>query len=344
MSERRIGLVLGAGGAAGAAYHAGALLALQHDTGWDPRTADVVVGTSIGSIVASLLRAGLSSDDLAAWASGVEPLPAGAAARLLVDHISDNPLRMTVPRLAGIFGAMRQAVPSRRWLQRPTLATLSTMLPHGVIDAARALEQLGALHDDWPVNPLWMPAVRTRDGQRVVFGRDEHPPLGTAIAASCAIPLLLRPVRIGDEHYIDGATHSPTNADVLTDAEVDVAIVISPMSGRPGALRRRPDHTVRAAFARRLRTETRRLADAGIEVYVFEPDVASLAALGINPIDRTRTVRVVPHAFLATGGQIEPALAAVLRATPMSAPSRSRHRSERPDTHELPGPQLRSRR
>ena len=73
---QRVGLVLGAGGAAGAAYHAGALLALQVDTGWDPRTADVIVGTSIGSIVASLLRAGLSTDDLAAWGSGVEPLPA----------------------------------------------------------------------------------------------------------------------------------------------------------------------------------------------------------------------------------------------------------------------------
>ena len=61
--RRRVGLVLGA---AGAADHAGALLALQQDTGWDPRTADVVVGTSTGSIVASLLRVGLSTDDLAA--------------------------------------------------------------------------------------------------------------------------------------------------------------------------------------------------------------------------------------------------------------------------------------
>ena len=46
--------------------HAGALLALQHDTGWDPRTADIIVGSSSGSIVAALLRADLSTDDLAA--------------------------------------------------------------------------------------------------------------------------------------------------------------------------------------------------------------------------------------------------------------------------------------
>ena len=318
---RRVGLVLGAGGAAGAAYHAGALLALQQDTGWDPRTADVVVGTSIGSIVASLLRAGLSTDDLAAWASGVEPLPAGAAARTLIDHISADPLRMTIPRLTGMLGGLRQVMPNARRLIRPSLAALSTMLPHGFIDAARALEQLGDLHDDWPAAPLWMPAVRTDDGQRVVFGRDEHPPLGTAIAASCAIPLLLRPVRIGKHHYIDGATHSPTNADLLVDAGVDVAIVIAPMSGRSEALRRRPDHALRAAFARRLRDEAQQLIHAGVDVHLFEPDAAGLNALGINPVDRSRTVRVVPHAFMATGSQIDPSLTAVLRVSGQSTRS-----------------------
>jgi predicted acylesterase/phospholipase RssA len=51
-----IGLVLGAGGMSGQAYHAGALAALAHDTGWDPRTADVVVGTSAGAVTGALLR------------------------------------------------------------------------------------------------------------------------------------------------------------------------------------------------------------------------------------------------------------------------------------------------
>ena len=34
-----VGLVLGAGGVVGQAYHAGVLAALEHDCGWDPRTA-----------------------------------------------------------------------------------------------------------------------------------------------------------------------------------------------------------------------------------------------------------------------------------------------------------------
>ena len=172
-----------------------------------------------------------------------------------------------------------------------------------------------------------MTAVRTHDGQRVVFGREEHPPVGVAIGASSAIPLLLRPVKIGNHHYIDGATHSPTNADLLVDAGIEVAIVIAPMSGRSEDLRRRPDHALRAGFARRLRDEARRLVDAGVDVHLFEPDAAGLNALGINPIDRSRTVRVVPHAFLATGSQIQPSLAAVLRVAGQSAPARAHLRS-----------------
>ena len=54
----RIGLVLGAGGVIGHAFHAGVLAALADDTGWDPRRADVIVGTSAGSIAGALLRAG----------------------------------------------------------------------------------------------------------------------------------------------------------------------------------------------------------------------------------------------------------------------------------------------
>ncbi|MDT7605817.1 MAG: hypothetical protein QOG96_320, partial [Pseudonocardiales bacterium] len=63
MSRRR-GLVLGAGGFLGAAWMLGALAALQEATSWDAREADLMVGTSAGSVLAGLLRAGVSVDDL----------------------------------------------------------------------------------------------------------------------------------------------------------------------------------------------------------------------------------------------------------------------------------------
>jgi NTE family protein len=85
----RVGLVLGAGGTVGAAYHAGALAALQHDLGWDARDAAVVVGTSAGSIVGSLLRLGVPPTDLAALTVGA---PAYQVAPELAASLLDRPV------------------------------------------------------------------------------------------------------------------------------------------------------------------------------------------------------------------------------------------------------------
>src|SRR3954468_7330995 len=63
----RVGLVLGGGGVVGQAYHSGVLAVLQHDFGFDARNADMIVGTSAGSITGTLLRLGVSPEDLAAW-------------------------------------------------------------------------------------------------------------------------------------------------------------------------------------------------------------------------------------------------------------------------------------
>ena len=60
-------MVLGGGGVVGQAYHSAVLAVLQHDHGFDARTADMIVGTSAGSITGTLLRLGVSPRDLAAW-------------------------------------------------------------------------------------------------------------------------------------------------------------------------------------------------------------------------------------------------------------------------------------
>jgi hypothetical protein len=76
-----VGLVLGAGGVVGHAYHAGTLATIAEVTGWDPRRAAVIVGTSAGSGVGATLRAGLAAPDFAARITG-EPLSAEGAALL----------------------------------------------------------------------------------------------------------------------------------------------------------------------------------------------------------------------------------------------------------------------
>ena len=74
-----IGLVLGAGGVVGQAYQAGVLSALQRETGWDPREATVIVGTSAGSVTGAALRVGVPATDLAASLYGVPTSRRGGA-------------------------------------------------------------------------------------------------------------------------------------------------------------------------------------------------------------------------------------------------------------------------
>src|SRR5205814_8004988 len=55
----KVGLVLGGGGILGGAWLVGALYALTEAAGWDPATADYVVGTSAASVVGSLVASGI---------------------------------------------------------------------------------------------------------------------------------------------------------------------------------------------------------------------------------------------------------------------------------------------
>ncbi|MDX5400598.1 MAG: patatin-like phospholipase family protein, partial [Actinomycetes bacterium] len=64
-----VGLVLGGGGVAGAAWH-GAVLAALAEAGWDARDADLVVGTAAGASVAATLRAGVPPAAMVARALG----------------------------------------------------------------------------------------------------------------------------------------------------------------------------------------------------------------------------------------------------------------------------------
>src|ERR1700736_3782564 len=68
-----VGLVLGAGGMVGMAYHAGDLRALEQVSGFDAAGADLLVGTSAGSVVAAHLRSGWSVADFWELALGTHP-------------------------------------------------------------------------------------------------------------------------------------------------------------------------------------------------------------------------------------------------------------------------------
>ena len=288
----------------GQAYHAGVLAALEQDLGWDPRSADVIVGSSAGSLTGTALRMGVGAADLAARATAA---PLSAEGRPLVEALDPGVELPPFDPRTMLQGwrlpspALMARVARRPWAFRPSVAAM-TLLPAGLVDISGRADALApVLGDRWP-DGLWICAARRDNGARTTFGRAGAPPapLWRAVAASCAIPGYFSPITIDGVDYFDGGVHSPTNADVLRDEQLDLVIVVSPMSAAHGRSAT-ADAVLRWAAHRRLEREVGRLRARGTQVVRFEPAGRVLAAMGLNAMDEDRVARVVEQSFLEGG-------------------------------------------
>jgi len=61
-------------------------------------------------------------------------------------------------------------------------------------------------------------------GQEMVFGKGNT---GAAVQASCSVPGIFRPVRIGDRTYVDGGVVSPVAVDAARRMGADVVIAVN---------------------------------------------------------------------------------------------------------------------
>lgn len=322
----RIGLVLGAGGASGGAFHAGVLAALAEHTGWDPRSAEVVVGTSAGSITGAALRAGLPAVDLLNRAAA-RPLSAEGAAVLgplagVPVPVIDRPDFRRIPRALAAPAALMRAA-ARPWAVRPG-ALAAALLPPGTVATDVISSMVGALAgDEWPSGDLRICAVHLSTGRRVVFRRsgvDSGAPeasLGEAVAASCAIPSFFEPVRIGGARYVDGGVHSPTNLDLLAGMGLDLVVVSSPMSSAGRGVRLGVDLPMRRFARAMLDTEAARVRLRGTPVVAFQPTADDQRVMGLNAMDGGRRGAVALAVRESTLRRLESADAAA-RLAPLS--------------------------
>jgi NTE family protein len=114
-------------------------------------------------------------------------------------------------------------------------------------------------------------------GRRVVFGAPGAPAatVAEAVQASCSIPWIYRPVRIGEDDYVDGAVWSPTNMDAAPALRETHVLCLAPMGGQLGERERHP--AVRAATSTAIRLETLTLQRRGAHVTVLIPEQADPA-------------------------------------------------------------------
>ncbi len=315
----RTGLVLGAGGVMGGAWLTGALHALALETGWDSASAEHVVGTSAGSMIGGLLGAEVPPWFMVAHSAGetfdglsnASGRPAGSADRAAG---ASFPLHRGAPSIGP--GSWRLIAASLRSPGRTRPAAAGAgWLPRGVVSTQPLQDTIRRVAPEgWAPHPnLWIMACDYTDGHRVAFGRDDAPEcdLAEAVAASCAIPGFYRPVEIAGRRYVDGGLWSPSNLDVLRDAELDLVICLNPTSSLEHVASRSPANRVaerlRREAGRRLGWEARRLREKGTEVVLIQPTARDLEAMGPNPMSRRNRNGVIETAIVTVAEQLRTA-------------------------------------
>ncbi len=249
-------LVLGGGGVAGIAWETGLLRGIADES---PTAApglldaDVLLGTSAGSVVAAQIGTGHSLDDL--FARQTRESSAEIDPGVGIDAVTDLFLAaMSEPDVTR----------KRRRIGEVALAAETVAEPVRRDVIAHRLPT-----HDWPDRVMRVAAIDIATGELVVFDRESGVDLVDAVAASCAVPGAWPPVTIGDRRYMDGGIGSTINLDAADDCATAVVLVPAGVSA-PSSFGAGPAAEI-AAFP-------------GVALGVFADD-ASLAAFGSNPLD-----------------------------------------------------------
>lgn len=185
MSERRIALALGGGGARGIA-HVHVLKALDA-LGLRPA---IIAGSSIGSIVGAGYAAGMSGNEIEAYFLDVFTNRSAVLAKLW--RVRSTPFRTGIDGERLAFGQME--------VGRVLSAFLPAAMPSDFCDLKIPLKVTAT---DYYGNAL-----------KVI----DKGPLQPALAASSAVPVIFRPVVIEGRVMIDGGIVNPVPFDLVMDA------------------------------------------------------------------------------------------------------------------------------
>jgi NTE family protein len=253
----RRALVLGGGGVTGIAWMTGLLAGLA-EAGTELATADLVVGTSAGSVVGAQVLSGVSVEDL--YAGQLKEAAGELAAKMGVGVMFTFVVNSLWPgdERAGRARLGRAAIRARTVPEAERRAIIEKRLPN----------------KSWPETRLVITSVDADTGEARNFDRDSGVSLAEAVAASCAVPLVWPPITIDGHRYIDGGVRSPANADLAAGCER--VVVLAPI----------------ALALRRGGRIVSQLAKLGPQVrsIVVSPDANARNAIGRNVLDPAHRV------------------------------------------------------
>jgi len=274
-----------------------ALMSIRAATDWDPNRADVVVGTSSGAFVTSLVRHDaltldslvLPTDDRNDVAERIRSHvyskePSGNVAEWFKYGLVPGVRR---PGLTMFFGS------PARYAAGGIGAWVTT---HIGAEAASS----------WPVRPTAIVAYDIKEGTRAAFGTAQarEVTIAEAVAASSAVPLVFRPYAIGEDLYVDGGVTSGTHADlVLGHVEpLDLVLVIAPMAADVSRQRARfHEKMFDRVGMRSLSQEVAMIKEAwpDCDVVVLSPSPSVQNAMRPNPLDASRSVATFSRTLIS---------------------------------------------
>lgn len=221
--------------------------------GVDLSDADLVVGTSAGSVVGAQVAAGLDVERR--YRAQLAPADGEVAVAIGPGAMARYALAMVGPPAPQRFRARLGRV---------------AMRARTVAESERIAEMAGRLQvRSWPDRLLRVTAVDAGTGEFRVFDRESGVPLVLAVSASCAVPLVWPPITIDGRRYLDGGMRSAVNADLA--AGYDRVVVLAPLIRGFGPIRSA------GGQIRALRVRSR--------VALVHPDRAALQAIGRNVLD-----------------------------------------------------------
>jgi predicted acylesterase/phospholipase RssA len=235
-------LVLAGGGLTGGIYQLGVLRGLD-DLLLNRSTLDfdIYVGTSAGAFVATLLSIGIPPRALVELARN----PSLSLQWSLVSHVfSPNfgEFGQRLRQLPGHLPAIAQDLLRHRgsFLISDLLGFLSLALPSGLLDSSRVGAFMREILElaEMPVDfsqidrELYVVACELDTWERKVFGADTQPAVSIpdAVAASSAIPIVFKPVRINGIDYIDGGVKGAAAVDVAIDRGAELVVVVNALA------------------------------------------------------------------------------------------------------------------
>jgi predicted acylesterase/phospholipase RssA len=240
--KSRSALVLGGGGFTGGVYEIGALRAL--DLLAVNRTVnqfDVYVGTSAGSLIAAAVANGVTPEEMmrVIVQQVPTPFPDASVNSLLKPNYSEFLSKgLRLPWRIALL--VRTLVRDLGQVSAVDLAVgLADALPSGLYTAdgieryVRTILSDPDRSDDFRlVAPeLYLAATDLDTCERIVLGASgwDDVPISRAVAASSALPMIYKPVKVKGRELIDGGVLSTTNLDIAVEAGAKFIVVVNPL-------------------------------------------------------------------------------------------------------------------